>query len=325
MNLFSTKPPWAYSNYLLMSKLFDKNGLRIFFLENLDHNYDALKFFTSNDFLLVSIGCYFDEYNFRLCKYIVENINPNIDKKKIIFFANECVQKKMAIDNGFNAIDFNQNALINRDIFKPVSKVDKIYNIVLNTRPDIIKRPWLAAEITDIAIIKGYSYVQDRFWNLESLSPAFINEDRLSPERVNFIYNSSLMGGIFSEREGANYATGEYLLSGIPVLSTFSSGGRQEWLDDSNSILCNPDPYEIKMAADLVIERIKYGQYLSADIRAGFIERSDKYITNLASLFYDLSDVLKLSNSDIVELLIKIRTKKIEKHLISSFEKSLFS
>ena len=86
MNLFSTKPSWAYSKYLLISKLFDKNGARIFFLENLDHNYDALKFFKQNDFLLVSIGCYYDDYNFKLSKYIIDSINPNIDKKKIFFF-----------------------------------------------------------------------------------------------------------------------------------------------------------------------------------------------------------------------------------------------
>lgn len=47
-------------------------------------------------------------------------------------------------------------------------------------------------------------------------------------EVTDAIYKSCL-GGIFSEHEGACYASTEYLLCGCPVISTPSVGGRDVW------------------------------------------------------------------------------------------------
>ena len=56
------------------------------------------------------------------------------------------------------------------------------------------------------------------------------------------------MGLILSEFEGACYSSSEYLLCGIPVVSTFSFGGRDIWYNSYNSIICNPTPEAVSDA-----------------------------------------------------------------------------
>lgn len=47
-------------------------------------------------------------------------------------------------------------------------------------------------------------------------------------------------GAILSTEEGNCRASHEYLMSGLPVLSTYSVGGREVFYDDDNSVLCAP-------------------------------------------------------------------------------------
>ena len=52
---------------------------------------------------------------------------------------------------------------------------------------------------------------------------------RLSPQEVNQALNESAVGLALSREEGGMYASGQYLLAGLPVVSTPSEGGRDEF------------------------------------------------------------------------------------------------
>ena len=56
--------------------------------------------------------------------------------------------------------------------------------------------------------------------------------------------------------EGANYSSSEYLLCGLPVVSTESSGGRDYWFDDYNSIICKPNEDSVKKCDEFVYKKI---------------------------------------------------------------------
>ena len=49
-----------------------------------------------------------------------------------------------------------------------------------------------------------------------------------------------MVGGVFSEEEGACWASSEYLLCGLPVVSTHSRGGRDVWYSGHNSLIVEP-------------------------------------------------------------------------------------
>ncbi|WP_092048398.1 glycosyltransferase [Planctomicrobium piriforme] len=62
----------------------------------------------------------------------------------------------------------------------------------------------------------------------------------LTAEEVNLVHNQSRIGVILSEQEGGCGASTEYLLAGLPVVSTSSTGGRDLFYDSGNSIICEP-------------------------------------------------------------------------------------
>ena len=111
------------------------------------------------------------------------------------------------------------------------------YPAVMSARQRPYKRRWLASGVEGIALIvpnfrapevdvPGYAYRNDRY---------------LSYEESNRIFNQSRCGLILSALEGSNRTTTEYLLSGLPVVSTPEKGGRTAVLDDSNSLVVDVD------------------------------------------------------------------------------------
>ena len=252
----SQAPGWIYPKHVLITKLASSGWGRLFFLENLEHNYVALDRFKPGDKLLVLIGAYFDQWNFEYAKKCFVYQNPGFDLKSIYWLANTLEQVKMALDLGFNVIEFNQNSFIDEYTFQ-IQDERKIYNLVMNARPENVKRPWLAMKVPHIAAIKGKLFSPDNFWDLGQLHPDHLNQERITVDEVVTILNQSYVGGIFSEKEGACFASSEYLLCGLPVVSTICSGGRGIWYNDYNSLIVEPDEYAIAQAVELLVNKVK--------------------------------------------------------------------
>jgi glycosyltransferase involved in cell wall biosynthesis len=130
----------------------------------------------------------------------------------------------------------------------------------------------LAKKVSNLAYIKGAIYRKNEIYDYCELPCKFINEKRLTPEEVNDIYNKSYCGGIFSEKEGACYSSSEYLLSGLPVISTLSKGGRDTWYTKDNSIIVSDDEDSIVNAVNICIEKLKSGEFNREKIRNTHIE-----------------------------------------------------
>lgn len=62
----------------------------------------------------------------------------------------------------------------------------------------------------------------------------------LQPAEVAAALNCSMLGGMFSAEEGTCWASTEYLLCGLPVISTPCCGGREVWHNDRNSLIVEP-------------------------------------------------------------------------------------
>lgn len=314
MTFEKTKLTWAYEDYALINWVYDKNDLKIFILENLEHNYHFLKYFKRSNYLLIMIGCYFDEWNFNFTHQLITNEFDNIDPNKVIYLCNEEAQLKSARKSGFDCILFNHNCLVNRDLFRVDNHGSRIYDMVINTRPENIKRPWLAKNINNLAVIKGANYFPDRFWDLEQLNPTYINTHRLLPKEVNKIYNNSHVGGIFSEREGANFSTGEYLCSGLPVVSTHSLGGRSLWFNELNSKIIEPQENEVLFATNDFISKLRARKITHMDIRFDFLNQVEKQKSNLFLKFseiFDFEKVYDVNVNNVVDNLFSNKPQKV--------------
>lgn len=241
---------------------YESNDLRIFIIENIFHNYDWLNLVKENirptDYFISLTGWHLDEYFAKTNARCLEMLNLNPDQFIILF--NNVDEKNISERYGITGEIVNNNCWLDYNVFK-IEQIEKQYDAVYIARPSEAKRHYLASDIKNLALAAG----GHNHGNVKIQLPECVNDPyaRLDRGEVNRLINSSRCGLILSENEGACYASSEYLLCGTPVVSTPSTGGRDYWYNEYNSVICqpttqavvsavvqqiekNPDPYKIR-------------------------------------------------------------------------------
>jgi glycosyltransferase involved in cell wall biosynthesis len=237
----------------------------------------------------------------------------NNNKSTHIILANSLVEKEYYENNtDFDVVFGNHNAFIDENQYV-IQDCSKLYNMVINSTFRDYKRTYLARNIPNVVHI-GYAYGNNtiiipdygHLANFKNNSRNMADYTSLNPKEIVSIYNSSHIGGIFSNIEGACFSSSEYLLCGLPVLSTRSSGGRDVFYNDYNSVICKDDVNSVKNSFDAMISNIdKYDKY---KIREGHIEKMDEFRNNLTYYVKDLIEDKFKESVDFNEL------KSILKH-----------
>ncbi len=189
---------------------------------------------------------------------------------RLIFLGNTDRETEIFSAAGFAAATVNHNCLVNEHVFRPlpgsIVEFDAVYNARLSAR----KRPELAREIEKLALIYQYApheHTVAEFHaehaRLRTLMPvaSFING--LTPDgcayltaaAVNAVLVRARVGLCLSRIEGAMRASMEYLLAGLPVVSTVNLGGRDRYFHQDYSITVEADPRQIREAVEALIAR----------------------------------------------------------------------
>ena len=267
------KVSWVYKDYVIAKRIYKSTRANIFVLEGLEHNWNILNKFSNNDHIFVVISHNATEWNFNKTIKIIEQENQDLNLKNICYLANNEIQMKTAKQFGFESILFNHNSFLDENIYKITNNDERRkYNLVLNVRPEKWKRPYLANLVRPLAIIKGLNHRKDDYYDLTKLAPDFINENYLNSSQVVDVYNMSEIGGCFSAAEGACYTSSEFLLCGLPVVSTPSEGGRDFWYSEENSIIANDNESDIAEACARGLYNLKNGIWNRKAIRSRHIE-----------------------------------------------------
>jgi len=144
----------------------------------------------------------------------------------------------------------NHNSFFDEEVWFPF-ETKKVYDFIMNVRPHRIKRVHLAEKVDNIYLL----YADKNETGLPQIFEKYVNT-----KEVIETLNKSKVGVILSEREGACYASGEYLMCGLPVVSTKSLGGRDYQYTDYNSIICEDDPDAVKEACDEMLLKVNTGK-----------------------------------------------------------------
>jgi glycosyltransferase involved in cell wall biosynthesis len=139
---------------------------------------------------------------------------------------------------------FNQNFYINEHLYQILDQ-PKLYDAIYTAQLNESKRLWLAKDVEKLMVA---SYGGDLHTFCPELKHADFNKSFLPRTELAKKYNQSYVGLILSAVEGANLASSEYLLCGIPVISTPSKGGRDEFFTSENSIIVSPEPETVAKA-----------------------------------------------------------------------------
>ena len=183
---------------------------------------------------------------------------------------------------GLTALFCNHNAFCNEQILHPDPLVQKKFDAVYNASMATYKRHALAANIPSLALITYRNpALHDPAYEATvraSLPHAFwANDERagasLSRPEVVHLLNQSHVGLCLSDIEGAMFSSMEYLLCGLPIVSTPSKGGRDAFWDNRFVIVCEPNPAGVARA----VEELKQRHLDPQLIRQATLERIEAH------------------------------------------------
>lgn len=186
-------------------------------------------------------------------------------KNRLVFLTNTLGEKNTLSNLGVEAEFANHNIFVDENLFFPIPSQIKEFDAVYNGQFLAFKRHYLAEKIKSLALI-GYNF--DTPYGQEMLNQMshanFCNKDDrgvlkwLNQKDVNNIYNKSRVALCLSKAEGAMHASMEYLLSGLPIVTTFSKGGRDYffqgdyvfWIEDTPAAIADAVDYVKKLKID---------------------------------------------------------------------------
>jgi len=169
------------------------------------------------------------------------------------------------------AFFYNKTANAPEGCFRPLLGFRKKYDAIYNAQLVPWKRHELSmgvercaflfyrdgsapdVEASQTAIMSGHARIPGH---------VFINEldetgrpVRLSPRKVNKHLNRACVGLCLSATEGAMFSSIEYLLTGLPIVSTPSRGGRHVYYDDDYCWVVPPDPRSVAAAVEALKQK----------------------------------------------------------------------
>jgi hypothetical protein len=197
----------------------------------------------------------------------------------------------------------NQSIVVSDRTFHPIGGAKVEFDAICNASLWPLKRHELAAEIPKVAYVTYYfegigtkAEVQPRLNTLRYPPPGHqlinpISDDlpvMLPPAAVNEAYSRATVGLCLSPYEGAMQASLEYLLAGLPVVSTPCRGGRDTFYRPEYCIIAEANPRSIREAVDELQRRAIPREY----VRTKTLELVDAQRRELLALF----DAILLEN-----------------------------
>jgi len=191
-------------------------------------------------------------------------------RHRLTFLCNTPRETDLMRAEGQAAVTLNQNCLVDDAVFRPLPDVEPVFDAVYNARLSPDKRHELAVEVEKLALIYFYNAYEgsppafhERHARYVAMLPAAHFVNPLTPDGcrwllkpdVNVVLAQSRVGLCLSPVEGAMRAAIEYLLAGLPVVSTPSLGGRDHYFDDEFCLIAAPDPRSVRDAVQALVAR----------------------------------------------------------------------
>jgi hypothetical protein len=286
--------PWSftYTAAFPLKIFFTGKNTRILLTYGISHNYRWIHHLRDTDQVVTLLPWSFEPQIFEKEKDFLLSHKHRLQNWHIL--CNTFEQVEICKKLNLNGYYVNHNCFLDERLFSIRSNPIKLYDAIYNARLAPFKRHYLTQKIHNLALIVGYHYRESTDINLDSVPHIYHNTRQLSPVEVSFKVQDAYCGLILSAEEGACYSSSEYLLSGIPVVSTASRGGRDIWYNQGNSILCNSTPHAVAEASYTLRQRVENDSIDSYSIRNDHITMAHShritFIDILTQIFNDFKE-----------------------------------
>lgn len=215
---------------------------------------------------------------------------------RIIWLCNTRAEESLFREKQLEAIFCSHNAFCDERIYRPLPDVEREFDAVYDARISAFKRHSLAADLASLALISkrvgeanigAYEDETRRalahaHWFNDPLRPDFAV---LTPEEVNEALNRCRVGLCLSAQEGAMMASIQYLLAGLPVVSTPSIGGRDVFFDDEFTRIVDANPQAVARGVAELIERRMPPQRVRAVALDRVMEHRRRLVAFIQSIY----------------------------------------
>jgi glycosyltransferase involved in cell wall biosynthesis len=200
----------------------------------------------------------------------------------VTYLCNDREEASRLTDRGLDAEFCHQNAFLDERLFRVLSTATKSVDAIYIAQLATFKRHHLAREVQDL-VVSTYltewcdgEYIQR---TTDALKHARWVYD-LSEEQLCRLINSCRIGLCLSAVEGGMYASMEYLLCGLPIVTTSSVGGRDEFFDPEHVITVDADPTSVARGVQEMISR----RLDPRRIRASALEKVETHRSNFVNI-----------------------------------------
>ncbi len=209
-----------------------------------------------------------DEGRLTALAHALKGLSESLVNNSFLFLGNTQYETWLLSKIGIPSIHSSELISIDESVFRPMSEeicliepAEAIY--VARLAP--FKRHELASSLPDVALVYGNrSNEPGQYALLKRTMPdwRFINHEmgngkyhRLSKAEIASALNCCSTGLCLSREEGAMRASMEYLLCGLPVVSTKSIGGRSRYFDHENCVFTDDSPKSVAAAVREIVNR----------------------------------------------------------------------
>lgn len=190
----------------------------------------------------------------------VAAIESELPGNRFVFLTNTEFEAYLLSTRGVASMMSNQLIFLNEQVFRPIAREPR-FDAIYNGRLVRLKRHELAAKIASLGLLYdiGAPEGPPLYDEIRALLPraVFINHDvgngsyrQLGIEECARHMNGGRVGLCLSAEEGSMQAAIEYLLCGLPVVSTRSIGGRDRYLMPPFCRLVADDAERVAAAVD---------------------------------------------------------------------------
>ncbi len=178
---------------------------------------------------------------------------------RLVFLANMPEEKALFDQHSLHSIFCPHNTFLDERLYHPLRR-EKVWQGIITARLRPFKRIHLVQELNSCCLITYPTAHDDRHYD-EQLWQNIPHLHRPQYEGTTFknIFNEATLREYFarshcgltlSHAEGGCFAANEYLLCGLPVVSTPSIGGRDVFFHPEYTYYCHPNTNGVRLAVE---------------------------------------------------------------------------
>lgn len=207
------------------------------------------------------------------------------------FLCNSRHEEELFNDHGLDGIFCHQNAFLDPARYKILKDIPKKYDAIYIARITPFKRHSLARNIKSLKLIGDHYDFEDE--HFEKIRQELAHADwtrKVMSSQIDRYINSAKVGLCLSAEEGAMFVSAEYLLCGLPVVSTRNIGGRDALFEPEYAYTAEDTPESVAEGVEEMIKR----NIPPEKIRARVIEKMEEHRRTFIDIVQKIYDSEKV-------------------------------